>query len=113
MNWKNLEDYPLKDLQKMWLDYFDKPYCSNSKAFFVSRIGYRLQELKYGGLKPETKNMLVKMFNSKEYRNPIFIKDERLPSVGTILVKSITVLSIACALKVRRKLNTTAKFIRP
>ena len=24
MNWKNLEDYPLKDLQKMWLDYFDK-----------------------------------------------------------------------------------------
>ena len=71
----------------MWLDYFDKPYCSNSKAFFVSRIGYRLQELKYGGLKPETKNMLVKMFNSKEYRNPIFIKDERLPSVGTILVK--------------------------
>ena len=50
MNWKNLEDYPLKDLQKMWLDYFDKPYCSNSKAFFVSRIGYRLQELKYGGL---------------------------------------------------------------
>ncbi|MBQ9270780.1 MAG: DUF2924 domain-containing protein [Alphaproteobacteria bacterium] len=87
MNWKNLEDYPLKDLQKMWLDYFDKPYCSNSKAFFVSRIGYRLQELKYGGLKPETKNMLVKMFNSKEYRNPIFIKDERLPSVGTILVK--------------------------
>ena len=87
MNWKNLEDYPLKDLQKMWLDYFDKPYCSNSKAFFVSRIGYRLQELKYGGLKPETKNMLIKMFNSKEYRNPIFIKDERLPSVGTILVK--------------------------
>ena len=68
MNWKNLEDYPLKDLQKMWLDYFDKLYCSNSKAFFVSRIGYRLQELKFGGLKPETKNMLIKMFNSKEYR---------------------------------------------
>ncbi len=35
MNWKNLEDYPLKDLQKMWLDYFDKPYCSNSKAFCI------------------------------------------------------------------------------
>ena len=40
MNWKNLEDYPLKDLQKMWLDYFDKPYCSNSKAFCIP---YRIQ----------------------------------------------------------------------
>ena len=32
--------------------------------------------------------MLIKMFQKKEYRNPIFIKDERLPSVGTILVKT-------------------------
>ena len=88
MELQDLENYPIKELKEIWLQYFDKPSDSNSKSFYVSRIWYRLQELKYGGLKPETKNMLIKMFQKKEYRNPIFIKDERLPSVGTILVKT-------------------------
>lgn len=87
MDWNDLGNYPVKELKDMWLDYFDKPYDSNSKAFFVSRLGYRLQELKFGGLRAETKNMLIKMYQSKEYRNPLFIKDERLLSSRTILVK--------------------------
>ncbi len=87
MDWKDLENYPIKDLKEIWFDYFNKPSDSKSKAFYVSRIGYRLQELQHGGLRPETKNMLIKMYQSKDYRKPLFIKDERLPSAGTILVK--------------------------
>lgn len=34
MDWNDLENYPIKELKEIWLDYFTKPYESNSKAFF-------------------------------------------------------------------------------
>lgn len=112
MDWNDLENYPIKELKEIWLDYFTKPYESNSKAFFVSRLGYRLQELKFGGLRPENKNMLIKMYQSKEYRNPLFVKDERLPSPGTILVKTFNGVEHRVRIKSQTQIEYNGKIYK-
>ena len=38
MELQDLENYPIKELKEIWLQYFDKPSDSNSKSFYVSRI---------------------------------------------------------------------------
>lgn len=50
-----LKDKSISDLKAMWTDLFDKPPPPVAGCVYLeSRLGYRIQELAYGGLKPET-----------------------------------------------------------
>jgi hypothetical protein len=42
------------DLRAMWRDLFDAEPPLYSRRYLESRLAYRIQELAYGGLKPET-----------------------------------------------------------
>jgi len=42
------------DLRDMWRDLFDSDPPRYNRRFLESRLAYRIQELEYGGLKPET-----------------------------------------------------------
>ena len=55
----NLESYSVKELQEIWKDYFDYNAEQVSKVYLIRRIAYRVQELRYGGLKPE----IIKILN--------------------------------------------------
>ena len=49
-----LKTTPTPDLKAMWRDLFDREPPPYNRRFLESRLAYRIQELAYGGLKPET-----------------------------------------------------------
>ena len=49
-----LKTMPTPDLKKQWRDLFDSEPPPFNRRYLESRIAYRIQELAYGGLKPET-----------------------------------------------------------
>ena len=49
------------DLKKQWRDLFDSEPPPFNRRYLESRIAYRIQELAYGGLKPETVRRLERL----------------------------------------------------
>jgi hypothetical protein len=49
-----LKTAPTADLKAMWRQLFDTEPPPYNRRFLESRLAYRIQELAYGGLKPET-----------------------------------------------------------
>ena len=49
-----LKTTPTPDLKRQWRDLFETEPPPYNRRFLESRLGYRIQELAYGGLKPET-----------------------------------------------------------
>jgi hypothetical protein len=45
---------PTPDLKQQWRDLFETEPPPYNRRFLESRLAYRIQELAYGGLKPET-----------------------------------------------------------
>ena len=53
-----LQKMPLTELQEKWRDLYGSEPPNFSKMFIQKRLAYRIQELFYGGLPQETKDML-------------------------------------------------------
>ena len=49
------------DLKQQWRDLFDSEPPPFNRRYLESRIAYRIQELAYGGLKPETVQRLERL----------------------------------------------------
>ena len=49
-----LKTTPTPDLKQQWRDLFETEPPPYNRRFLESRLAYRIQELAYGGLKPET-----------------------------------------------------------
>ena len=49
-----LKSAPVADLKRKWRDLFEREPPPYNRRFLESRLAYRIQELAYGGLKPET-----------------------------------------------------------
>jgi hypothetical protein len=49
-----LKTAPMPDLKRQWRDLFEAEPPLYNRRFLESRLAYRIQELAYGGLKPET-----------------------------------------------------------
>ena len=49
-----LKTMPAPELKKQWRELFETEPPPYNRRFLESRLAYRIQELAYGGLKPET-----------------------------------------------------------
>jgi hypothetical protein len=49
-----LRTTPIADLRSQWRELFDTEAPPFNRRYLESRLAYRIQELAYGGLKPET-----------------------------------------------------------
>ena len=49
-----LKTMPAPELKKQWRELFETEPPPYNRRFLESRLAYRIQELTYGGLKPET-----------------------------------------------------------
>ena len=49
-----LQTAPTSDLKQQWRELFGREPPAFNRAYLQSRLAYRVQELAYGGLKPET-----------------------------------------------------------
>ncbi|MBN9021021.1 MAG: DUF2924 domain-containing protein [Rhizobiales bacterium] len=54
-----LKTTPMPDLKKQWRDLFDTEPPPYNRTFLETRLAYRIQELAYGGLKPQTRARLA------------------------------------------------------
>lgn len=84
-----LKNMSVKELKTEWQSLFAEPAPNNSRIFLEIRLGYRVQELTYGGLDRETRRMLDLLADEVEglacRKNQI--ADPRNPVTGTRLVR--------------------------
>jgi hypothetical protein len=89
------------DLKQQWRDLFAAEPPPYNRRFLESRLGYTIQELAYGGLKPETIQRLEALGEQLDGGNPVLrrIRGDDKPISGTRLIReyqgvehSVTVL---------------------
>ena len=77
------------DLKQQWRELFDSEPPPFNRRYLESRLAYRIQELAYGGLKPETIRRLEKLGEDLDGGNPIKrrIRTDIKPITGTRLLR--------------------------
>ena len=80
---------PIAQLKQQWRELFGKEPPPFNKAYIVSRLAYRIQELAYGGLKPETRARLEALGEQLDGGNVVLrrIRADSRPLPGTRLVR--------------------------
>jgi hypothetical protein len=83
-----LKTAPFAALKQKWRDLFDREPPSHNRRFLESRLAYRIQELAYGGLKPETVERLNALADELEASRSIRGRQSQTrPVAGTRLIR--------------------------
>ena len=84
-----LKKMPTADLKRQWQKLFDTSPPPYNRRFLESRLAYRIQELAYGGLKPETLKRLDVLGERFDGGNITVrrIRADDKPIAGTRLVR--------------------------
>ena len=84
-----LKTTPTPDLKAQWRDLFDSEPPPFNRRYLESRLAYRIQELAYGGLKPETVKRLEELGDELEAEAAPSRKrrQEGKPIAGTRLLR--------------------------
>lgn len=92
-----LSNQSMPYLKDLWESYFDESAPLFNKATLVNKLAYRMQELEFGGLSTDTRNMLRDLIKGKKIKRRV--KAFR-PVAGTRLMREhggtdhyVTVLS--------------------
>ena len=77
------------DLKQQWRELFAAEPPPYNRRFLESRLAYRIQELAYGGLKPETIQRLEALGEQLDGGNPVLrrIRGDDKPIAGTRLIR--------------------------
>ncbi len=77
------------DLKAQWRELFDSEPPPFNRRYLESRLAYRIQELAYGGLKPETVRRLERLGEELDggNRKKSRIRADMMPIVGTRLIR--------------------------
>ena len=77
------------DLKQQWRELFAAEPPPYNRRFLESRLAYRIQELAYGGLKPETVQRLEALGEQLDGGNPVLrrIRGDDKPITGTRLIR--------------------------
>ena len=77
------------DLKQQWRELFGAEPPPYNRRFLESRLAYRVQELAYGGLKPETIERLEALGEQLDGGNPVLrrIRHDDKPIAGTRLIR--------------------------
>jgi hypothetical protein len=82
-----LKTAPIGDLKQKWRDLFDREPPPYNRRFLEHRLAYRIQELAYGGLKPETVERLDALADELEGKLSRRRRVENRPISGTRLIR--------------------------
>jgi Protein of unknown function (DUF2924) len=80
---------PTTDLKQQWRELFGKEPPPFNRPYLQSRLAYRIQELTYGGIKPETRARLEALGEQLDGGNVVLrrIRADNRPLPGTRLVR--------------------------
>lgn len=79
-----LNDMSVNELQELWRKYFDSEPIWNNKRFYILKLAYRMQELAYGGLPNNIRELLL----GKQVQKRIKPQHNNLPPIGTRMVRN-------------------------
>ncbi len=84
-----LKTASLPDLKAQWRDLFGTEPPPFNRPYLPSRLAYRIQELAYGGLKPETRARLEALGEQLDGGNVVLrrVRADSRPLPGTRLVR--------------------------
>jgi len=84
-----LKTMPMPDLKAEWRTLFDTEPPPFNRRALENRLAYRIQELAYGGLKPETRKRLEALGDIYDSDNVATrrIRHDARPVVGTRLIR--------------------------
>jgi hypothetical protein len=84
-----LQAAPIAQLKQQWRELFGKEPPAFSRTYIQSRLAYRIQELAYGGLKPETRARLEALGEQLDGGNVVLrrIRADSRPLPGTRLIR--------------------------
>jgi len=85
-----LKTTPTPELKKQWRELFDSEPPQFNRRYLESRLAYRIQELAYGGLKPETIRRLERLgeeLDGGDKRRRGIRTDRHHPITGTRLLR--------------------------
>ena len=85
-----LKTLPIPQLKQQWRDLFETEPPPFNRRYLESRLAYRIQELAYGGLKPETikrLEALAEEFDAPDLRHGCAGRFKSIPAAGTQLVR--------------------------
>ncbi len=84
-----LKAMSVNELKDEWRSLFGRDAPNNSRNFLTIRIGYRIQELTYGGPDKSTRRMLDALADEVNgtLKRKSMIIDPRNPVVGTRLIR--------------------------
>ena len=85
----SLRSLPIKQLKKQWrLLYGFEPPHRISRELLTRAVAYRIQEQVYGGLKPSTRRLLVRLASDARVGKPLTLSSCAPPaSAGTVLMR--------------------------
>ena len=80
---------PIAALKAQWRELYGKEPPPFSRSYIQSRLAFRIQELAYGGLKPETVDRLVALGEQLDGGNVVLrrIRADSRPLAGTRLLR--------------------------
>ncbi|GIK80933.1 MAG: hypothetical protein BroJett024_20380 [Alphaproteobacteria bacterium] len=84
-----LKALPIAKLKEQWRDLFETEPPPYNRRFLEHRLAYRIQELAYGGLKPETLSRLRALAEDLDGGNPARRRQpaKDRPIAGTRLIR--------------------------
>ncbi len=82
-----LKTTPTTELRRQWKDLFDREPPLYNRRFLESRLAYRIQELAFGGLRPETVKRLEVLGEQLAKGGRITAGDDHRPIAGTVLIR--------------------------
>lgn len=82
-----LKTAPIGELKATWRELFDTEPPPYNRRFLEHRLGYRIQELAYGGLKPETIDRLDALADELDGKLSRRRRIENKPISGTRLIR--------------------------
>jgi hypothetical protein len=85
-----LKNLPVVELKAQWRDLFDSEPPPFNRRYLESRLAYRIQELAYGGLKPETIRRLERLgeeLDGGDRKKRSLRADRDRPITGTRLLR--------------------------
>lgn len=107
-----LKTLPITQLKQRWRDLFDNEPPPFNRRYLENRLAYRIQELAYGGLKPDTIKRLEALAEDLDSNRPA--QQRRFatrPVIGTQLIREwqgtehrVTCSTEASSIKVGRSI---------
>jgi hypothetical protein len=84
-----LKSMSTPELKEMWNDLFDAAPPAYNRRFLESRLAYRIQEIEYGGLKPDTLERLAALGDRLNASGKISVRrgNHDRPITGTKLIR--------------------------